>query len=75
MKFKVGMRVIYASGHYGDSPSNPLWGGSQGYIVGTIDAAGRNIEVMWDNGIRNGYDPKHLEPYDAPAGNCEDIWT
>lgn len=72
---KKGVRVIYTDNFYGDSPSNPLWGGSQGWIAGTISGAvGSHVQVDWDNGLNNDYYTDHLCLFDSPEGNCEEIW-
>lgn len=55
---KVGDRVIYTRliSIYGDTESNPLWGGRCGFIAGTvIEVHGTTLSVSWDNGYRNGY--------------------
>lgn len=63
-KFKIGDRVILKDSHiYHDSPSNPIWGGGNGYIVGTIHAftGHQNVKVSWDNGQYNYYMTEDLE--------------
>lgn len=60
MEFKVGGRVALINNLYGDSNSNPVWGGKKGHIVGTVDNILSRfppmfIGVMWDNGIHNSY--------------------
>ena len=63
-KFKVGSRVIYTSGNFGDSLSNPLWNGKYGQIVGTIiekKEEGFPLRVEWDNGYVNTYRYGDLE--------------
>jgi len=62
--FKVGDRVIYISGNFGDSLSNPLWNGKYGQIVGTIiekKEEGFPFRVEWDNGHVNTYRYGDLE--------------
>ena len=59
-------RVKYTSGPHGDGVNNPLWGGSQGKILGTIIRResydeGMCISVMWDNEKRNAYYIRDLE--------------
>ena len=65
MKFKVGDRVKYTSNDYGDYDDNPLWGGSQGNVIGEIHAIMEHdflpIKVMWENGIENSYAPFDLK--------------
>jgi len=59
--FKVGDRVRYVSGAHGEEWANPLWGGEQGNIAGTVDEAhgGQryvgDIGVTWDNDAHNSY--------------------
>lgn len=63
--FKKNDRVKYVSGKYGDGPDNPLWGGPQGNIVGTITETNNfgGYAVRWDNNTHNSYntDYPHLE--------------
>ncbi len=56
-KFKIGDRVKYIDNIYGDSINNPLWGGSYGYIVGTVDQIEDKdvVCVAWDNKGHNSY--------------------
>ena len=67
-KFKVGNRVKYTSGKYGDDDgntySNPLWGGKQGKVIGTVKTlynAAFNVHVKWDTGKTNTYKDSDLE--------------
>ena len=63
-KFKVGSRVIYTSGNFGDAVNNPLWNGKYGQIVGTIIEVkdeGFPLRVRWDNGWENTYRYEDLE--------------
>jgi hypothetical protein len=62
MKFKIGDKVKYVSGRHGDSEVNPLWGGEQGKIKGTIVLFKDDgwIDVKWDNGIQNCYVERDL---------------
>lgn len=55
---KKGDRVKLISDHYGDYANNPVWGGSQGKIMGIYMGTG---SVDWDNGRSNNYDDKYLE--------------
>ena len=59
---KVGDKVIYVSGVYGDSPINPLYGGSQGKVEGEVCEVLEDgiIIVQWDNGNVNDYLTKDL---------------
>ncbi|MFA6325060.1 MAG: hypothetical protein WCX46_02420 [Candidatus Paceibacterota bacterium] len=54
---KAGQRVILKKYIYKDRPSNPLWGGIYGKIKGTIIRflESSEIEVKWDNKIKNTY--------------------
>jgi hypothetical protein len=66
-KFKVGDRVIYVSGGFGDRTNNPLWGGSQGNIVGTVEELFENwIRVRFDNSCGNSYYECDLELHVKP---------
>ena len=70
MRFKIGDRVKYVSRSYGDGPSNPLWGGIYGEILGTIvnivnTRGSLPLKVNWDNGNHNGYDEKDLVLYEV----------
>ena len=52
----VGDRVALVSKTYDDSPSNPIWGGDEGKILGTIiEKTGNLCTVKWDNGRTNWY--------------------
>lgn len=55
---KIGDRVkLLSSTEYDDSDVNPVWGGSQGKILGTVEAMDSGlmgIHVRWDNGTKNG---------------------
>jgi hypothetical protein len=59
--FKVGDRVRLITKKYGDYYTNPIWGGKNGKITGTVIMARPprggllNIEVKWDNGQKNKY--------------------
>ena len=65
MKFKVGDRVKLIDDKFGDRPDNPVWGGSQGYVEGTVYEVEKNtktgIFVRWDNGSINCYHTEVLE--------------
>jgi len=66
-KFKIGDLVKYTSGQFGSSPHNPLWGGTEGNVKGTIEEIvcdfskwahtddKEYIYVQWDNGHSNSY--------------------
>ena len=63
MKLKVGDRVKLIVLFYGDNPSNPIWEGRCGKIIGTV----RNIScdplpirVDWDNCKINYYNEQDL---------------
>ena len=69
MQFKVGDRVKYVSGNFGDGPSNPLWNGKYGRILGTVVyitniTTGLPYKVEWDNNTYNGYNEHDLEKND-----------
>ena len=61
---KKGDRVKLVASRYGDSPCNPIWGGSQGCIKGVITRHSSGVDlstgVTWDNGLRNTYDDMDL---------------
>lgn len=59
--FKVGNKVRYTSNSWEDCNNNPLWGGSQGQVVGTIYEINDWIRVNWDNGESNAYRKEDLE--------------
>jgi hypothetical protein len=69
---KVGDRVRLVSGNWAKGPSNPFWNGPEGQVVGTVGQPHEGhilpIEVKWDNGTINSYNPgdliRHVE---APA--------
>ena len=64
MKLKVGDRVKYTSGIYGDEKQNPLWDGKYGKVIGTLVSivqAECSLFVQWDNKTRNNYVPSDLE--------------
>ena len=70
MKFKSGDRIKYISGRHGDTKSNPLWAGRQGYVLGTVDSAGGSyIGVSWDNGHHNSYSSCDLELHEHGPRN------
>lgn len=62
-KFKVGDKVKYISNNHGDEKRNPLWGKSQGKIVGKITVIQVNgwYKVEWENGENNTYEDNDLE--------------
>lgn len=39
-----------------EGPSNPIWDGTQGKVLGTVFAVGSAVHVNWDNGGTNAYD-------------------
>ena len=54
--FSVGNKVKLVQTDYGDTPSNPIWNGTYGCIVGVIESIdSSSIEVDWENGEHNGY--------------------
>lgn len=61
--FNVGDRVKYISGNHGDSAWNPLWGGAQGKMQGTVTEVDSPfpIRVDWKNGEYNTYNVNDLE--------------
>ena len=60
MKFKIGDRVVYVSGDWGCSRNDPLLG-TEFECVGSIKkVAGRECDVLWDNGVLNFYYDKDL---------------
>lgn len=65
-KFKVGVRVKLVSKRWGDGIADPVWGGSQGEVGGTImdidfDEPDNRLQVEWDNDCCNSYNHKHLK--------------
>lgn len=74
-EFKVGDRVIYVSDAHREGPSNPLWGGKYGNVVGTVVSttvktkegkpAKLNLSVRWDNEKENVYESADLRYYDS----------
>jgi hypothetical protein len=61
-EFKLGDKVKLTSTRWGDSATNPIWGGSQGHISGIIDnITRRNVEVQWKNGSHNSYYKEDLQ--------------
>ena len=63
MTFKVGDRVKYTSGRHGNRQLNPVWGESEGYVVGTINNHNPDgwWNVAWDNGHENTYQEIDIE--------------
>ena len=64
MKLKVGDRVKYTSGIYGDEKQNPLWDGKYGKVIGTLVSIIRAecaLSVQWDNKETNLYKLNDLE--------------
>ncbi|MDX9797910.1 MAG: hypothetical protein RBT05_03545 [Bacteroidales bacterium] len=61
--FKVGDKVKYVSGRYGDARANPLWNGQLGQVIGEIDEILDEdyILVKWDKYITNSYSSRDLE--------------
>jgi hypothetical protein len=71
---KVGDRVILTSTRHGDYTSNPVWGGTQGCVAGTVTHDHRTsiivqlpIVVKWDNGTENSYRTSELEVHASVA--------
>lgn len=68
-KFKIGDRVKYIDGFFGDSEWNPLWNGKCGKIVGTVyemHVGMMDIHVRWDNGRKNTYYDNDLDFHVKP---------
>ena len=68
-RLKVGDKVKYTSGNFGDDYGNPLWNGEQGRIVGTViklSFSGMWIDVNWGGypNYGNSYHPIDLELID-----------
>jgi len=68
--YKKGERVkLTIKDYYRDEKFNPLWGGKQGKVVGTVGHAGGTyksvtgcfLDVKWDNGEGNTYRHVDLE--------------
>ena len=82
-KFKIGDRVKYTSGIYGDRRRNPLWKGKYGKIKGTLTSIIRDgivecpLHVRWDNKENNFYRLNDLELIEEQrqlnlfGGECE----
>jgi hypothetical protein len=73
---KVSDRVKLITRYHGESEWNPVWGGSQGNVLGTVieeadEDRGTWAKVKWDNGNTNTYRIGDLEfvaePVVAPA--------
>lgn len=60
MKFKIGDKVKYISGNYGDYEDNPLWGGKFGKVIGKICRISGSISVNWQNSTHNSYGAEDL---------------
>ncbi len=49
---KVGDKVMLVSDSYGDSKVNPVWGGANGKVLGTVSSVGDvstlTTRVSWD---------------------------
>jgi len=65
-KFKIGDKVKYTSGTWGDDNENPLWNGVCGQISGVVDNieifdGGLPFGVRWSNGEHNSYRYVDLE--------------
>lgn len=57
---KKGQRVVMWQSYFGDdSRDNPVWGGSQGYVIGTV-LDDDCTSVKWDTGNTNGGYYGHL---------------
>ena len=68
MALRVKDRVKLISDRFGDTPGNPIFGGRQGAVIGTVTKADyalppgiANIVVAWDNGISNFYHEDDLK--------------
>ncbi len=54
--FCRGDRVILTSPRHGEGPSNPVWNGKLGQVIGKVDSVHRdNVSVVWNNGHQNSY--------------------
>jgi hypothetical protein len=63
---RVGSMVTLKEGQLADGPSNPVWGGTQGKVTGTVveikeNAYSRPFRVKWSNGKKNDYKEYELE--------------
>ena len=59
-----GQKVKLITPHHGESKNNPIWGGSYGFISGTVlrlKNTGLPVQVIWDNGSHNAYSERDLE--------------
>ncbi len=53
---QIGDRVKLVGNYYSDGDGNPVWGGREGKIKGTVISGINEYRVRWDNGIENsGY--------------------
>lgn len=66
---KVGDRVKLVSTSWGDHDGNPVWGGTQGRVGGSVVESrccfGFVATVKWDNGCRNSYKAGELALLDV----------
>jgi len=63
--FKLGDKVRYVSGKYGDLSNNPLYGGKHGNVVGEITSINDGdsqfvYNVKWTDDRYNNYCDKDL---------------
>lgn len=62
---RIGDKVKYTSSEFLDTPTNPLWGGSYGKIIGTIKKVIKDksfcYEVNWENGNNETYRKSDIE--------------
>jgi hypothetical protein len=70
----IGMRVVLASGRFGDSPSNPMIRG-RFECVGTIVHVDQvYVRVNWDNFRTNTYRDYDLIVKSDGEGSYIDMW-
>ena len=67
-RLKIGDKVKYTSGAFGDSKYNPLWGGECGNVIGTIVCNDHQpvfiYKVDWGNST-NSYKDGDVELYNT----------
>lgn len=72
-----GTKVKLTTTRWGDSSYNPVWGGTQGKIEGTVDGSFSGmIAVTWDNKNYNTYGDNDLETVvEVPAAQSQPVVT
>lgn len=68
-KFKLKDKVKLITRRHGETDANPVWGGKEGHIKGTVtqehnknkDGGEMDVKVLWENGKKNNYEENDLE--------------